>query len=524
MENTTVKKKSLFDKFIDGIEVVGNKLPHPFWLFIILSIIVVVVSGVLASSGVEVTYLKGSRVAGEAPAMVTEGVTNLMTGATLTSLTTSLTSIYAAFYPLGLVLTIMLGVGILDQTGMFSALIRKTILGTPSSRIVIVLAFVGICSNIASDAGIIVLPALAAAIFHSMGLNPWVGIAVAYAAADGGFTANIMVGGSDAILVGITESVVTSLGIDAPTHIMINYYFLVAATFVLTGAIWLVTKYYIEPKLGKTSKLAANDKLKEQELTAAELKGLRYSGYAALVYFGLIILMCIPQGSPFRDATTGEFLPKSPLLSSVITIIFFFFFITGIAYGKGSGVIKTMSDVPSIMQKGLGNALSFLVIALPAAVFIHLFTASNLSTVIGVSLGQWLSSSNISGFPLIIAYILICTVINLFVTSASAKWLVIAPIFIPALAQLGFSPALVQAAFRIADTCTNIISPIEYYVPVIMGLLVVYNDNPDRKVGIGTVISLMVPYSIAFLVSLVLLLFGFYTLGMPLGPGVPIFM
>ena len=515
------KKRSLFDKFIDGVEKVGNKLPHPFWLFIALSVVVVLVSALLSHLGVEVTYLKGAN--GASPEMVTEGVNNLLSGETLTDITMNLPSIYASFYPLGLVITIMLGVGILDKTGMFSALIRKTIMGAPSSMIVAIVALVGICSNIASDAGIIVLPALAAAIFQSMGLNPWVGIFVAYAAADGGWTANLIVGGSDAIIAGITESVVAGLGIDAPVGIMMNYFFIFAATFVIMACIILVTKFYVEPRLGAKSLSADSSKLKEQALTPEEDRGLKFSGIAAIVFLVALLAVILPAGSPFRNAE-GGFLPKSPFLSSIIGILFLFFATVGIAYGKGSGAIKSMRDVPSIMQQGLSSSLSFLVIALPAAIFIRLFSASNMSTIIGVSLGQWLERSNIKGFPLIIAFVLICAVFNLFVTSTSAKWIVLAPIFIPAMATLGFSPAFTQASFRIADTCTNIISPIEYYVPVIMGLLAAYNEKPERKVGIGTVVSMMIPYSIAFFIGLIGLLFIFYFFNLPIGPGAGIYL
>ncbi|MCF6466127.1 AbgT family transporter [Clostridium sp. Cult2] len=264
-------------------------------------------------------------------------------------------------------------------------------------------------------------------------------------------------------------------------------------------------------------------KLEEQKVTEEEKKGLKYTGIAAIVFILIVLALTIPSNGLFRN-DDGGLLPKSPLLSSIVSILFFFFFTLAIAYGKGSGSIENMEDVPKYMQKGVANALGFMVIALPASIFIELFSASNISTIIGYWGGEMLKSLSISGYPLLFAFVLICTLINLFITSGTAKWLIIAPIFVPMFSMLGLSPALTQATYRIADTCTNIISPIDYYVPVIMGLLAMYNTDSDREVGLGTVISLCLPYSIAYLIGLLALLFIWYLLGLSLGPGAPMFM
>lgn len=524
MEKVSIKKKkSAFDKFIDAVERVGNKLPHPFWLFVSLSIIVMILSFIMAKSGMEVTYLKASKIATDAPTEVTVGVNNLLSKENIQNLFTNFTSTYSGFAPLGLVMIMMLGVGMLEETGMLSALIRKTILGAPASMLIFIIAIVGVNGNLASDAGVIIVPTVAGAVFKSLGINPWIGIISGYVAANGGFSANIFIAGTDALLAGITESVTKGLGINAPVHPMMNYYFMAASCIVVVGATILVTKFYTAKKLGGTELALDDSQLEKHKVTKEEKKGLRYSGIAAIIFVLVILALTLPKNALFRNAS-GGLLPKSPLLSSIVSILFFFFFTLAIAYGKGSGSMKTMTDVPKYMQKGVSKALGFMVIALPASIFISLFSASNISTIIGVLGGEVLKNLSFSGYPLLFAFVIICTFMNLFITSGSAKWLIISPVFVPMFSMLGFSPALTQATYRIADTCTNIISPIDYYVPVIMGLLAMYNTDSNKKVGLGTVISLCLPYSIAYMIGLLALLFIWYFLGLNLGPGAPMFM
>lgn len=522
-KNIISQKITMFDKFINGVEWAGNKLPHPFWLFVSLSAIVLVLSAVMSSMDISVTYLKAARTAAETPQEVTVMVNNLLNKENLQNLFMNFTNIYSGFAPLGLVMIMMLGVGMLEQTGMLSSLIRKTILSTPTSLLLFVIAFVGVNANLASDAGVIIVPAVAGAIFNSLGLHPWIGVITGYVAANGGFSANVFIAGTDVLLAGITQSVTSALSIDAPVHPMMNYYFMVASTFVITIGTVLVTKFYTAKRLG-VGKLEINiEKLAEHKLSPLEIRGLRYSGVAAILFICAIVAMSLPSDGIFRNAE-GGFLPRSPLLSSIVFILFSFFFVLALAYGKGAGSIGSADDVPKFMQKGVASALGFIVIALPASIFIDLFAKSNISTIIGVAGGEALQAIDMTGYPVLIAFVFLATSINLFITSGTAKWLILAPVFVPMFARIGLSPALTQATYRIADTCTNIISPVDYYVPVIMGLLATYNNNHGRKVGLGTVISLCMPYSICFLISLLVLLFIWYIFGWNIGPGTPIFI
>ncbi|MCX7828169.1 MAG: AbgT family transporter [Thermanaerothrix sp.] len=510
------------DKAILAIEKVGNKLPHPFWLFVILAFAVVLLSHWLANLGTSVTYMAASSKAGEMPKEVTVSVKNLLSYEALRPFFSDFVKNYISFPPLGLIIVMMLGIGLVEQTGFISALMRKTILGALPYMVTAVLALVGINANLASDAGIIFTPAIGGAVFKAIGRNPAVGVIAGFAAACGGFTANFFIAGTDALLAGITESAARGMNIVAPTHPLINWFFLMVATITVTIATTLVTEKIIVPLLGDVSSADSSD-LEGHKLNDQEARGLRWSLWCGVAAVALLLLLTVPQGAFFR-ADDGSLLPKSPLLSSVVPILFFLFFALGISYGIGAGSIKSSSDIPKLMQKGLQGSLSFLVVALPAAMFIQLFNDSNLTTVLAVKGAGWLKALNLGGIPLLLLLILLCSVLNLFIVSGSAKWLILAPIFVPMFSMVGFSPALTQIAYRIGDSSTNIISPLSYYIPVVIGLLEQYRAESDQPIGIGTVISLELPYSIAFLICFSVQLIVWYFLRLPLGPGAGLFL
>lgn len=520
-EAAAPRKKSLFEKFIRGVEIVGNWLPHPFWLFTYLTLIILGLSYYLSEAGVSVTYMAAK--AGEAPVETTVTVLNLLSYAEMRKFMAGFVSTYVNFAPLGLIVVMTLGIGLVEQTGMISALMRKTILGAPPYMITAVLALVGINANLASDAGIIFTPAIGGAVFKALGRNPWIGIVVGFAAASGGFTANFFIAGTDALLAGITESAAKGMSVPGPTHPLINWYFMAAATIVvMVTTTWVAEKFTVKV-LGDTSHDKDSDELLKHKVTAEENRGLVYALVMFVIVLGIFLYLTIPEGAFFR-ADDGSLVPKSPLLTSVVGVLFFLFFFVGVAYGFGAGTIKKLEDVPKLMQKGLAGGLSFMVVVLPAAIFVQLFGASRLTTILAVKGADWLQAMNLGGIPLLIMFILLSTFINLFIMSGSAKWLILAPIFVPMFSIVGFTPALTQVAYRIGDSSSNIISPLSYYVPVVIGLLEQYRSDPDTKVGIGTVISLEMPYTIAYLISFTLLLIVWYTIGLPLGPGAYAFL
>ncbi|WP_281746077.1 AbgT family transporter [Thermanaerovibrio acidaminovorans] len=516
-------KVGALGRFIRAIEVIGNKLPHPFWLFVILSLLVIAISSMLSSAGTSVTYMAASSKAGEAPVEVTVAAKNLLSYPEMRSLLSDFVSTYVSFAPLGLILVMMLGIGLVEQTGFISALMRKTILDAPPYMVTAVLAMVGINANLASDAGIIFTPAIGGAVFKALGRNPAIGIIAGFAAASGGFTANFFIAGTDALLAGITESAAKGVGISAPTHPLINWYFLILATINITLVTTLITEKFIAPLLGDGGTYRDSSALDEHGLTDSERRGLRWALWAAVAFSAILLALTVPEGAFFR-AEDGSLLPKSPLLSSVVPILFFLFFAVGVAYGIGSGTIKSASEVPKLMQNGLQGSLSFLVIALPAAIFIKLFNSSNMTTILAVKGAEVLRALNLGGIPLLLIFILLSATVNLFMISGSAKWLILAPIFVPMFSMVGFSPALTQLAYRIGDSSTNIISPLSYYIPVVIGLLEQYRRQGDSQVGIGTVLSLELPYALAYLVCFSIQLAVWYVLNLPLGPGVGMFM
>ena len=522
-ETKAVEKKGKFETFIRGIEFIGNKFPHPFWLFIVLSVIVVLLSSWLARSGTSVTYLAAK--AGEVPKETTVAVVDLLNYDAIRTFLAGFVKTYVNFAPLGLILTMMLGIGIVEQTGMISALMRKTILGAPHSLVTAVIALVGINANLASDAGIIFTPVIAAAVFKALGRNPWVGIAAGYAAASGGFTANLFVAGTDALLSGITKSAiegVPNIPADVPVHPLINWYFMIAATFVLTFLTVYVTEKYTVKFLGDSDGVRDEEELKKHAVTPAENRGLLCALLALILYVAAVVWLTYPEGSLFRNPKDGTLIPSSPLLSSVMPLLFLLFFFVGSAYGLGAGVIKKAEDIPKLMQKGLAGSTSFMVVVLPASMFVELFRMSRFDVVLSVTGADWLKTMNLGGIPLLLMFILLVTFLNLFMMSGSAKWLILAPIFVPMFAQVGFSPALTQIAYRVGDSPSNIITPLSYYLPVVIGLLEQYKKDTDPEVGIGTVISMAMPYTLFYIVGFTALLVVWYLLGLPLGPGTPV--
>jgi len=517
-EELMLYKRTMFEKFIRAIEFVGNKFPHPFWLFVILSAVLFGLSYWLA--GTEVTYMvsKSGKITEQ-----TTAVSNLVSYEAIRTFFAGFVKTYVNFAPLGLILTMMLGIGLVEQTGMISALMRKTILGAPRTLVTAVIAIVGINANLASDAGIIFTPVIAGAVFKALGRNPWVGIAAGYAAGAGGFTANFFIAGTDALLSGITASAIEGVPYipeGTPTHPLINWYFMIAATFVLTFMTVYVTERYTVKMLGDSDTGHDEEELKKHAVTHEENRGLFCALIALIAYVALIVWYTYPEGSLFRNPADGSLLPRSPLLSSVMPLLFGLFFVVGIAYGVGAGVIRKGEDVPKLMQKGLTGSVGFMVVVLPASMFVELFRMSHFDTILSVTGAEFLKSMNLGGIPLLVLFIILVTFLNMFMISGSAKWLILAPIFVPMFAGVGFSPALTQAAYRIGDSTTNIISPLSYYLPVVIGLLEQYKPNDDTEVGIGTVISMAMPYSLFYLAGFTVLLVVWYLLGLPLGPGV----
>ncbi len=517
---STAGNVGILNKSLNFIEAIGNKLPDPVTLFVLLSILTLIVSFILGQAGVGVEYEVVKNGTSE---LVRVEAVNLLTKESIINFLTSIVQNFTSFPPLGVVLVSMLGVGVAEGLGLIDALIKRLVLSTPKRLVTIVVVFLGVLSNIASDAGYVVLVPLGAIIFKSFGRNPIAGIAAAFAGVSGGFSANLLIGTLDPLLTGISQSVANIID---PNYLMnptCNYYFMVVSTFLITIVGTIVTEYIVIPRLDKRQNPENFIEQVEDEnsfkITKEEKKGLVWAGISLLIFVIIIGIGLLPTGI-LRNQETGSIINRSPFIQGIVVILSLGFLIPGVFFGIGSGKVKRDTDIIKAMSKSMSTMGGYLVLAFFSAQFIKLFEQSNIATIIAVKGADFLENIGFVGIPLIIAFIIISGFINLFIGSASAKWAIMAPIFVPLFMRLGYSPEFTQLAYRLGDSTTNIITPLLPYFPIIVTLVKKY----DPKSGIGTLISLMLPYSIAFLTSWILLLVVWMMLGLPIGPGATIFL
>ncbi|WP_027953726.1 AbgT family transporter [Halobacillus kuroshimensis] len=501
------KRKGLFQKGLDVIERVGNKLPHPITLFAVLALLVVLISAVVSSFGVSVEH------PGEEGEMVE--VKNLLSADGIEYIFSSMTDNFIGFAPLGVVLVTMIGIGLAERTGLISACLRGFVLSVPRALITYGLVFAGVMSSVASDAGYVVLPPLGAVIFAALGRHPLAGLAAAFAGVSAGFSANLFLSATDPLL---GELTIDAAAIIDPAYadgmnIAMNYYFIIVSVFLLTFVGGLVTEKVVEPRLGEY-KGQFREELKGLE--AVEKKGLKWAGISIAIAVVLTALLILPPGAPLRGEDGA--IIQSPFMSSLVPIITILFFIPGLFYGIATKEIKNDKDVAEQLSDTMASMGMFIVLAFTAGQFVAYFSETNMGLVIGVYGAELLESANLSGIPLILGFILVAAVINLFIGSASAKWAMMAPVFVPIMMQLGYSPELTQMAYRVADSTTNIITPLMTYFAIIIAFAQKY----DKKMGIGTLISVMFPYTVFFLISWTIMLIIWMMTGVDLGPGSPI--
>lgn len=519
------EKSTKLAKAIKFVERVGNKLPHPFILFTIFSLVMLVLSFVLSQLGVGVTYFAEARNANEVGKNVTVVVQNLMSKKSLQTLVQEIPNIYVLFPSLKIVVLMMMSVGFIDKTGFFNTLMRKYLLKAPRSLVTAALIFVAVNGNIMSDAGQIFGLTMGGVIFAALGRNPVIGILAGYAGCSGGFTANLFIAGTDALLAGITEQAVKALGIPIVISPLCNWYFLASATIFLTITMTILTEKVIVKILGDTDANSNTHLLDQYEITPEEDKGLRYALYGFIGFLVIMCVLCLPSGAFFRNAANG-FLPKSPLLSSIVPIVFFMFGCMGIPYGIGAGTIKSSRDVPKVLQAGLNKAIPLMVTLVTCSIFIYLVNKSNIFKIIAIYGASIIKKADVGPLPLLILVILITTAVNPMMTSGSTKWILLAPMIVPMLAILDISPAWAQLAYRIGDSSTNIISPLKPEVPIILGLIAEYKaegkipkSKDGEEPGFGTIFSVTLPYSIVILLTLTTLMIIWYFLELPIGPG-----
>ena len=508
------KKKGFVLRALDTVEHVGNALPNPATIFLILTGVVIVLSAICAACGVSVTYdfLDSSK--GEITQKTVAAV-SLLAPDSIRHMVTTVVGNFTGFFALGTVFTIMIGVGVADGTGFMSALLRKVAASTPKAFVTAVVVFLGIMSNIASSTGYVVLVPLGAVLFMAFGRHPIAGLAAAFAGVSGGWSANLLIGTNDPMFAGMSTQAAQMIDPNYNVLPVCNWYFMIASTFLITIIGTFVTDKIIEPRLAPYVPDASEQ---VQDIGENEKRGMRWAGITALVYIAIMAMLVVPQNGLLRNPETHAFL-SSPFMSGIIFFMMLLFLLPGLAYGIGAGVIKNDKDVVELMNKTISGLSSFMVLIFFAAQFTACFNYSNLGTIISVAGADFLKSVGFTGLPLIICYIVLTAFINIFIAVDSAKWAIMAPIFVPMFMRLGYSPELTQVAFCIGDSSTNIIAPL---VPFFV-LTVAFFQKYDKKAGIGSVISTMLPYSLAFLIGWIIMFCVWYVLGLPLGPGSPMF-
>ena len=504
-------------RFLDTVEWLGNLLPHPVTLFALLAFSVVLVSGVGGWFEWAVIDPRPEGAAGRSPDGTIE-VVSLFTADGLRWIVENLVSNFVNFVPLGTVLVALLGVGVAEASGLLGASIRAVVLSAPRRLVPGAVVFAGVISNTASEAGYVVLVPLAALVFRAVGRHPLAGMAAAFAGVSGGYSANLFIGTIDPLLAGITQEAAQLIRPGYEVHPAVNWYFMVVSTFLVTGVGTLVTVRVVEPKLGAYDPRRADEQSNEPDsmepLSSEEKRGLLFAAGAVLVVVLLLLLAVVPQGGVLRNPETGEVL-RSPFLRGMVALIFVFFFIPGVVYGRVTGTMKTEREIIGGMSKAMSSLGLYIVLVFFASQFVAFFGHTNLGSLLAVIGADFLQARGLDGPIIFTPFILMCCLVNLSLGSASAQWAVTAPIFVPMLMEAGYAPEVIQAAYRIGDSTTNIITPMMSYFGLILAMAVRW----DRRVGIGTIVSMMLPYTIFFLVSWIALFYLWvFGLGMPVGP------
>lgn len=492
-------------RVLASIERTGNKLPDPAVLFIALLFMTWALS--LLFSLFEYDAIDPRN--GEALEVV-----NQLSADAMTRFLSAMVTTFAHFHPIGVVLVAMLGIGVAEHTGFINSTLRAMLGVTARWLLTPMVIVVGIVSHTAADAGYVLVIPLGGIIFHAAGRHPLAGIAAAFAGVSGGYSANFIPSAVDPMLQGISQSAAQIIDPSVVLNPLNNYFFTAASSVLIILAGWVITDRFVEPRLRQSpvdADVAAETGM--QTLGDRERRALRIALWAMLAAVALLVLSALPTDSAWRGPTGSLTEAGAPLMASIVPLIFLLFLLPGVVYGIAAGTVTSSRDIIEGMTKTMQTMAYYLVIMFFISQFIYAFGASNLGILLAVKGAAGLQALGLPGALTISGIVLLTGLLNLFVGSASAKWALLAPILVPMLMKLGASPDLTQAAYRIGDSTTNIITPLMPYFP----LVVVYCQRYIRSAGIGTVTALMLPYSVTFIILWTLFLLGYWALGLPLG-------
>jgi len=495
---------------LDRIEVAGNRLPHPTVLFVILCFAVLLLSWLAALAGLKAAHPHSGEVI---------RAVNLLSATGLHRMLSETVTNFTSFAPVGTVLVAIMGIGVAEHSGLLGALLRATVLKAPARLLSFVIVFTGVLSSLAADTGYVVLVPLAALIFKSAGRNPLAGIAAAFAGVSGGYSANLLIGPLDAILAGISTEAAVLVQPGYEVNAAGNYYFMLSSVFVISLVGAWITERIILPRMSADNRSGKNEETGIAPLSVRDQAGLKAVTAYTFVVIVLLLAGLVPEAGILRDPESGSII-RSPFINGIVVIIAVYAALAGILFGRVSGRYRRAGEFVGGMEQHMAVMAGYLVLMFFAAQFVSYFSWSNLGSIIAVGGAGMLAVLQIPPAILLLVFIPLAAFINLFIGSASAKWALIAPVFVPMLLLSGISPEATQIAYRIGDSTTNIITPLMPY----FGVIIAFARQYDKSAGIGTVIAMMLPYSVGFLLAWSVLLVLWILSGWQLGPGADIFL
>jgi aminobenzoyl-glutamate transport protein len=512
MAQTKAAPATSMQRILDVVERVGNKVPHPVIIFVILIAIVIVLSHVFYLLGLRVSY----QVINPETHEVEDATTvarSLLTVDGIRFMFTGVVQNFMNFNAVGVIIVAMVGVGVAEAKGLVKALIRKLVVVAPPRALTYLLVLVGILSSIAADAGYLVLIPLAAAAFISVDRHPLAGLAAAFAAVAAAFLVNILIVPVDGILTEITNDAIHLVNPTVSIDLAANVWFSIASVIMLTIVIALITERIVEPRLGiYAGDYAIGD---ESTLSADEYRGLRFALYGLIGVIAFVALLTVPPGAPLREPETGAIIGNTPFMSSLIVTIALLFLVCGICYGLGAGTMKSVNDVVTAMTQAIASLAGLILLLLVISQFLAYFNYSNMATLAAISLAGVLTEANLGPLWLLVGFVIVVFLLDVVITGAIPKWAIFAPVFVPLLMKLGVEPEAVLAAYRVGDSPINAITPLNAY----FALIVTFAQKYQHDSGVGTVIALMLPYVVVLCVIWTLLLVVWYLLGLPWGLG-----
>lgn len=506
-----VQSGGAMQKILDVVERAGNKVPHPVIIFLGLIAIVLVVAHILTMAGASVTY---PMINSETHKVedVTTSARSLLNVEGIRFMYTSLIPNFMGFTAVGLMIVAMVGAGVAEESGLVKALIRKLVIVSPPKALTYILVFAGILSSVAADAGYLVLIPLAGIAFISIGRHPLAGLAAGFASVAGAFTVNMLIKPLDAVLTEFTNDAIHMVNPAISIDLTANVWFSIVSVLFLTIVITVITERIIEPRLGEYK----GDKPDGEEgakITPDEARGLKYALFGLIGLLAVFALLCLPAGAPLRNPTTGALIGNSPFMNGLIAFIMILFLVTGAAFGLGAKTLKGVPDIIKAMEKAISNLGGLILLLLIISQFIAYFNYTNMATIMAVKMADGLKGANIGPLWLLLGFIFVVAILDLLITGAIAKWAIFAPVFVPVFIQLGVAPESVLAAYRIADSPMNMITPLNAYFVMV----VAFAQKYDKNAGVGTLVALMLPYVVGIFVLWTALFIVWYLLGLPWG-------